>query len=349
MKATIVGGNSPVGTELTALLAERGWEVLPVVRHRLTASFLRARGYGCAVGDVTEDAELAERVYSDADVVVLAAFASPRTRRGFEPSVARETNRSLVRSAARQAPARATLIYLSTIHAFGPSVGPSRWTWYGVEKRATERDFLSAEAPAERLVLRLGQVFGPNQDKTDKIVSPVTSGEYGLVSAAEADPSNVVHTVTIVDAIEHCHSVSPPEERYSVVNSPQWSWGRVYDHYLADGESVRFTGRGGGGGSPWVDGLRAALGELQSGYRSQLKNVFRVGGRGVSLRLSHDRRRKNMREAVNDYWDRVVFDTHEFHYRPAPGPFLDGIDATEEKMSEYGRIQPLFDPEGRCP
>jgi hypothetical protein len=52
--------------------------------------------------------------------------------------------------------------------------------------------------------------------------------------------SNVVHTVTIADAVRRCTFDSISPGLYSLVNVPQWSWKEVFEHYNTSGTELIF-------------------------------------------------------------------------------------------------------------
>jgi len=336
MKVHIVGGNSQVGTELALLYREQGHDVVPVVRSRRSAWFLDHAGFDYRVADVTDPSDAGE-VLRDAELVVVTAFASKHTREGFRPDAARETNLALASNPVEYAPDDSTVVYFSTVHAFGDTVGPSDWTWYGREKRAAEKRLLKAAKKHDRsaCAFRLGHVFGANQNKTRKIIRPVSRGAYERVAVDADKPSNVVHTATIADALLTYHEADYEPDVYTVVSDPQWSWRDVYDYYTDDETSISYAGDIDSGDRSLLSrSFGRLIGALEP-YRTVLTSFLLYAPEPVNRRLSQRSRKSNVRANITAYRERNTFHTHEFDYEPAPGPHLSGVAPAEQLLEEY--------------
>ena len=76
----------------------------------------------------------------------------------------------------------------------------------------------------------MSQVFGENQPRTHYFRESL-SKEKVIVQVSPEKKSNIVHTVTIKDAIMKCLDNSSLPGIYSLVNNPQWTWQNVIDYY----------------------------------------------------------------------------------------------------------------------
>jgi len=346
MRVAIIGGNSQIGTELSFLYRADGHEVEPIVRSERSTWFLDHHGFDCTVADITDPTQASEAL-SEADIVVVSAFAGQFNRRGFRPKEARAINERLAQNSVEAASPGATVVYLSTIHAFGKAVGPSTWTSYGVEKRHVEETLLeAAEGTATNAYpFRLGQVFGVNQGKTEAIVEPIAADEYDGVAVDPDRPSNVVHTVTIRDATYAAHDGAPTPQRYTVVNRPQWTWRDVYEYHLPDSTRVTFHPSESDSSSLPMTAFRACM-RVARPYSSVLRTLLLYAPQFITIRISQYSRRSTVGDSIADLERDELFHTHEFDYDPAPGPELDGVRETRTAMSEYEPHLDAFDPVG---
>jgi hypothetical protein len=107
------------------------------------------------------------------------------------------------------------------------------WRWrnaYGRAKRAAEA-LVRAEGRRCRkpaYTFRLGHVYGPFQNISAKIQQQIASDSVVLPDKETA--SNVVFTVTIVDAIRAVLAGREQPGEYDLTNVPQWTWREVYQY-----------------------------------------------------------------------------------------------------------------------
>lgn len=333
MKVAIVGANSQVGSELALLLRTEGHDVRPVVRNRIATAFLDHAGFDCIVHDIS-DGPLRDEYADDLDVVVVAAFAPY----GIGPRRSRRTNERIVEHSVRSAPKDATVVYFSSIAAFGSEIKPdesrigSYLDTYTREKRYVESAFEDAcrEGNRSGYSFRLGHVFGDLQGKTDKIAGRFDGRATLKVNVSPDRPSNVLHTVTLLDAIETCVENDVTEGQYTVVNDPQWTWGDVFEHYLPE-TTVEYVDAG---SESFVTDLKASLWSLGRSYK-QVINPLRVFfPERVNDRIGLVRTKNAVASEIDRYEESAAFDTHEFAYRPAPGPTLPGIPETQSRLAD---------------
>lgn len=341
MKVGIVGANGQVGTGLSFLLADAGADVVPIVRSALAAATFDRYGFEYRIADVTDADEAS--VCSDLDVTVMAAFASYRSRDELRVKQARRDNERLVRNAVRSTAPDATVLYLSTVAAFGDEIGTNEWWWYGREKRRLERVF-AAELEATETTgyaFRLGHVFGPNQGIARDVHEELGRNHSVRVRADADAPSNAVHVPTIGAAIRQCVQTPVETGTYTVVNEPQWTWGDVIDYYAPDDGSVSVGfAPTSDGASRWGSHLSryafAVLRRLPYGTAELLPYVRYLPDRVGRQFYRNLQRRNRVRELQrfrrrNDYWRR------EFDYEPAPGPSIPGVELPRPEIAEAER------------
>ena len=243
MKIAFIGANSDIATELSLLLESKGHQVVPVVRNALAGAFLRSRGLTTKIADYSKP-NPRNKPLTDADVVVLAA------RAGDDNLRTRATkNRRLVANTVENAPADAAVVFFSSISAFGRDLHGSQMDTipgirnYIQEKRQTESVFRTKcdEGGRDGYVLRLGHVFGMNQSRTRQIVKTAAEKDTSLaVSVDPKAPSNVLTTPVLAETVVSCGHRDKPPGRYTTINSPQWSWKRVFQYYCPSGTTIRF-------------------------------------------------------------------------------------------------------------
>src|SRR4029079_1833711 len=149
----------------------------------------------------------APALVGDCDLVANFALAIGR------PREARERSGRVIAQAALAPPAGAKIVYFSTLSVyrrFRPANAPGGRTAYGDEKLRCERD---ARRVGRRLrkktyVLRLGHVVGELQAIRQQLRQLLAAGPV-VVPRGGALPSNVVHTLTVVDALSRIAAGAP--------------------------------------------------------------------------------------------------------------------------------------------
>jgi len=348
VRIAIVGGNSQVGTEVAFHLREWGHEVRPVVRNELAAAFLERYEFECAVADVT-DREQARSVLADVDVVVVAAHAPPFSGEIDDPRTARETNEVIVRNAFACTPPDARVVYFSTISAYGDDLYTtgSSWRLYAREKRHLESFTLELADEAGKLAypLRLGLVVGPNQNRTHRIRDAL-AGEGPLrVAVASDKPSNVLHTVTLAEAVVRCGEGDPEPDVYTVVNEPQWSWRELLESYAPAGRSLSFAESGSGDGGSSLIGTVLSLGTTAvKRYKNYLIPYQVYLPTWFNRRVIHFFRKRNVSGDIAGYQARNSLDLEEFLHRPlSVDDRVPGLSETATLLDEHPTFENVFE------
>lgn len=337
MKIGVIGANSRVGTELCFLLREEA-EVIPIVRNQVAASTFDHHGFPYRVTDITNPSE-AEKALPDLDVVVIIAFAFPGSSRGrFRPKQSRQTNESLVRNSFAFSQRDATIIYFSSIAAFGEEIGRSEWWVYVREKRHIEELFTKLQDSTTKrgYIFRVGLVFGPTQEFKE-IIEDGISNPKTYVQTDPQSVSNIVHTVTLTEAILLCSRSNIPPNRYTLVNKPQWTWEDVIGYYAPDYATITYNG----GKNKYHE--RIGLSDIpkevgQMARNTKIEEILR--GYAVYFpapilqRLEHIERRNGIETEIQEYKDGLTFHIKQFEYNPAPGPVIENLTNTQKLLEK---------------
>jgi nucleoside-diphosphate-sugar epimerase len=224
-RVAVIGANGQVASEVTLLLKQLGQDVVPVVRGRMGASFLRYMGVAVRIGSLAEEAQGAS-LLRDADIVANFALA------GGTGKEMRQANDALIRNSFRHSPAHACLLFFSTLAVNdGFNADASKRGAYGREKLRNERLFarLAREGNRRALVLRLGHVCGEHQS-----ISAAMRELIALKPVRLPDPerhANCISTAGIADVIIGlAEGRVEASGRYDLVNDPSWSWRQVLAH-----------------------------------------------------------------------------------------------------------------------
>ena len=234
MKLGLIGANGHVGTELSFLL-KNDVDLIPITRNRLGSIYLKYNAFPCLISDISKENDALESL-SDLDSVIISSYAiDPYTDSQTRSS--QKTNEEIIKNTIKFSKDNATLIYFSTIRAFSNNIVPNTSNFgikssFAKEKVHLEKLLLTESKKNKKraFVLRMSQVFGENQPRT-RYFRESLSKEKVIVQVSPEKKSNIVHTVTIKDAIMKCLDNSSLPGIYSLVNNPQWTWQNVIDYY----------------------------------------------------------------------------------------------------------------------
>ena len=212
MRVFLAGASGVIGTRMTPLLREAGYEVFGMTREADKAEALRAAGAIPVIVDVFDASALSQAVNATRpDVVIHQLTALPP---GLDPNrmaeaiprnarIRSEGTRNLV-AAARGAGAR-RLIAQSVAWAYAPgrephveddpldveSQGPRAVTVRGV---ATLEELALGAAPIEGIVLRYGHLYGPGTGSAAAGEPPtlhVDAAAWAAVAAIERGQAGI--------------------------------------------------------------------------------------------------------------------------------------------------------------
>jgi dTDP-4-dehydrorhamnose reductase len=346
MKIGFVGANSQVATELCLLLANRDdATVVPIVRNRLGSHLLRHHDLDCRIADIT-DPEEAPETLADLDIVVVAAFAWQYSHEGFQAQGARKANEALVQNAVDYSSSDARIIYFSSQAAFGDKIGApqySDWSLYTREKRNAEKLLKkrceSTGKPG--YAFRLGFVHGVNQARTTELRETVLEHAHIHLSVDPEKPSNVVYTVTLLDAILECGRENLEPGRYSIVNEPQWTWKDVCEYYKPDNVTLHFHPPNGGGGSLGI--ALSRVWKLIESHERALRTLTVYIPDAVNEFLFHKYLQEQRGGELSELQNRTIVERPAFRFNPIPGPYIDGLPKTRQRLEALEAISDLFE------
>ena len=234
MKIAVIGANGNVGTELTYLLNE-DCEVIPITRNKIGSVFLEHHGIGCRIADILNP-DMAKDALKDIDVVVNATWVSDRFS-GSQNQSSRVVNKTIIENCFKFSKKDSVIIYLSTVRAFANKVDPTTSKFwpprYDVEKQYLEKIVNKNVRKYNKkgISFRCGHVFGEGQPNTIEIRKLLSQNKKLTIAVNPNSSSNIVHIMTLKDAIFKCLDKKIKSGTYSLVNYPQWTWKEIFDFY----------------------------------------------------------------------------------------------------------------------
>jgi dTDP-4-dehydrorhamnose reductase len=234
MNLGLIGANGSIGTELSFFL-KNNVNLIPITRNQLGSIFLKHHGFSCRICDVSKEND-AKRYLSDLDTIVILSYAiDPFSGRQTRSS--QKINSDIIKNTIKFSKKNSTIIYFSTIRAFSNDIVPNTSNFlmksgYEKEKINLEKLLLSESKKNSKraIILRISQVFGTNQSRTNVFKNILSKQKISVLVDPEKK-SNIVHTVTIKDAILKCINSVSISGIYSLTNNPQWTWKEVIDYY----------------------------------------------------------------------------------------------------------------------
>ena len=342
MKLGLIGANGNVGTELCFIL-KNDFELKPITRNRLGSIFLKHHGFACTVADIAQ-AEDAKEHLSNVNVVVISSYATDPFS-GSQTQSSRKINEQIIKNSVKFSAKDATIIYFSTIRAFSHQIDPNTshfWTrpGYDKEKKHLENLFVTECKKNKKrgFALRLGHVFGKNQPRTREFIKIFSKKEI-LVRVSPDKKSNVVHVVTIKDAIMRCLDLKMKPGVYSVVNNPQWTWQDVFNYYKKPDTVIEYKSLQ--DSTPESDYVvveppfNSSFWKLLKSNKKYLSPIRYYLPSKFDAEIQKKLSIKKMMQAISSLKNEETFYSSEFSYNPIPGPFLHGLNNTKELLKNY--------------
>ena len=331
MNIAIIGANGNVGTELSLLLhKEKNIRTYPIVRNILGKAFLHAAGLPCRVAEITQESD-AQTALHDIDVAVLAAYVWPDFSLSAQQN--KQQNKQLIINTVRFTKRDAKLIYFSSIRAFSRAIDPETSfikPLYDKEKRSLERFFYRTchRFHKRGYVFRLGHVFGKYQPLTRKINELTQHTTVLTLQTSPQTVANVLHTVTLAEAILLCSSAQIPQKTYTLVNQPQWTWDDVFCYYAPSSLKIHWQEK-----KPQPQTFHLFLSffsQFFQKYYARLRALLPVS---LDRRIQDRYRIKKMQEEIArlETGTTPVY-LEAFRYNPAPGPFFPRLTTTQELL-----------------
>ena len=176
---------------------------------------------------------------------------------------------------------------------------------------------------------RIGHVFGDNQSRT-RDFKKVFSKESVIVQVDPEKKSNIVHTITIKDAIMKClQSNTLRSGIFSLVNNPQWTWKEVIEFYKNPKTNVEYI-------SPPIKHIENSLiwNFLKSNKKILAPLRYYISPKFDS-KINKKLATKRMIAAISNLKTEEPFYTSEFNYEAIPGPFLNELEDTKSLLKNY--------------
>ena len=332
MKLALIGANGNVGTELCFLL-RNDVDLKPITRNRLGAVFLNHHGFDCTISDITKDNDAKESL-SDVDVVVISSYATD-VFTGSQTRSSQLINEKIIKNSVNFSPPHAIIIYFSTIRAFSNKIDPNTpkgWTksGYDKEKITLEKILFSESTKMKKnaYALRLGHVYGDNQPRTRDLKKILSDSQISFQVKPETE-SNVVHTVTIKDAILNCIDSKTSPGTYSLVNVPQWTWKNVIDYYKKSQTIVNYKT------SKILPQENSTIWNFLKSNKKYLAPLRYYISPKYDVRINKKLSTKRMLAAIASLKTEAPFHMSLFDYNPIPGPFLKNLKNTKKLLESY--------------
>jgi putative NADH-flavin reductase len=234
IRIAILGSNGQVGAEVAAYLSvKQDVDVLCLVRSVYSAALFRVLAIPYAVFDPSDVGTLSE-LLCDRDIVADCTYPGTEL-----PDIAQTIRRNMKVVFQSMRPG-STYIYMSSIMAFGMANGArfvKRHAWcrtsYAYIKRSAEHYAQVAGGNHNVRVfnLRLGQVHGLLQGVTQEFRTLLKQPSL-VVEGNVSDLATSVFAYPVSQAILHCGLGIVQPGLHTVVSSPQWTLGELFDYYL---------------------------------------------------------------------------------------------------------------------
>jgi len=332
MKLGLIGANGSVGSELCFLLKNEV-DLKPITRNKLGSVFLKHHGFDCTISDISNETD-AKQSLSDLDVVVISSYATDPFS-GSQTRSSQQINENIIKNSIKFSKENSIIIYFSTIRAFSDKIDPNTskfWTkpGYDKEKKHLENFFISESKKRKKkaFALRIGHVFGDNQSRT-RDFKKIFSKQSIIVQVDPEKKSNIVHTVTIKDAIMKCIQSNITSGIFSLVNNPQWSWKEVIDFYKTPETNIEYRTMS---TNPPENSLVWNILKSNKKFLAPLRYYISPK---FDTKINKKFATKRMMAAISNLKTEELFYTSEFNYKPIPGPFLNNLEDTKILLKNY--------------
>ena len=332
MKLGLIGANGNVGAELCFLL-KNDVNLKPITRNRLGSIFLNHHGFDCTISDISKDVDAKESL-SDVDVVVISSYATD-VFTGSQTRSSQLINEKIIKNSVNFSPSHAIIIYFSTIRAFSNKIDPNTpkgWTKSGYDKEKITLEKIifseSTKMKQKAYALRLGHVYGDNQPRTRDLKN-ILSGSQISFQVKPETKSNVVHTVTIKDAILNCIDSETSPGIYSLVNVPQWTWKNVIDYYKKSQTIVNYKT------TKTFPQENSTIWNFLKSNKKYLAPLRYYISPKYDTRINKKLSTKRMLAAIASLKTETPFHMSLFDYNPIPGPFLKNLKNTKNLLESY--------------
>ena len=330
--------------ELCLLLREEGLEVVPIIQSEIGSAAIVSKEFPYRIADMTIEGDAAD-VLSDIDVVVFLKEATPNVPHG-QPKVAREINQKVVDNLVKYSKRSSSIIYISSISAWGGKLASK----YQHDLLVREKRFIEKRVKRKctvwnrkyknqkrAYILRVGHVMGMMQKQTNELEKLLGKGGRIYIDADGNLESNVTHIMVVIRAIVMCQNKEIKPGKYTVVNSPQWSWKEVIEYYAPEGTKIQFYGSKSGNKKSIKDNVVSMIWKMAEAQKSRLVPLLTYMSEGRNIQVVNKHLRGESKEAINNLKHKVGIGLDMFSYNPAPGKIpeieLEGLLQKYEKAT----------------
>ena len=330
--------------ELCLLLREEGLEVVPIIQSEIGSAAIVSKEFPYRIADMTIEGDAAD-VLSDIDVVVFLKEATPNVPHG-QPKVAREINQKVVDNLVKYSKRSSSIIYISSISAWGGKLASK----YQHDLLVREKRFIEKRVKRKctvwnrkyknqkrAYILRVGHVMGMMQKQTNELEKLLGKGGRIYIDADGNLESNVTHIMVVIRVIVMCQNKEIKPGKYTVVNSPQWSWKEVIEYYAPEGTKIQFYGSKSGNKKSIKDNVVSMIWKMAEAQKSRLVPLLTYMSEGRNIQVVNKHLRGESKEAINNLKHKVGIGLDMFSYNPAPGKIpeieLEGLLQKYEKAT----------------
>jgi dTDP-4-dehydrorhamnose reductase len=332
MKIAVIGANGNVGTELCYILQDI-CDVIPIVRNKIGSVFLEHHGIKCRIGDLM-NSENAKAILQDVDVIINATWVSDRFS-GSQNQTSRLINKTIIENSFRYSKKNAVIIYLSTIRAFANKVDPTTSKYwpprYDVEKQFLEKIMKKNAVKYNKkgISFRCGHVFGEGQPNTIEIRKKLSENKKITVPVNPNTASNILHIITLKEAVFKCLDKNIKSGTYSLVNNPQWTWKEIFNFYNNNCD-LKFI-------SPNSEKTRLnqKIYRLLKGKRKFLIPVLYHMPKRFEPKIIMEMSIRKYKSEINKLKLEETITNGNFAYLPIPGIKLSNLTKTKELLKNY--------------
>ena len=327
MKIAVIGANGNVGTELSYLLKDE-CDIIPIVRNKIGSVFLEHHGIKCRIADIANP-DMAKSALKDIDIVVNSTWVSDRFS-GSQNQTSRLVNKTIIENSFKYSKKNAVIIYLSTVRAFANKVDPTTSKFwpprYDVEKQFLEKIVKKDAAKYNKkgISFRCGHVFGEGQPNTRAIRKLLSQNKKITINVNPNALSNILHIMTLKDAIFKCLNENIKSETYSLVNHPQWTWKEIFDFYNNNCE-LKFV-------SPNAkkSSISQTIFKLLKGKKKYLIPILYNIPKKYESRIIMELSIRKYKSEINKLELEEKVTNANFNYIPIPGIQLSNLSETKE-------------------
>jgi hypothetical protein len=183
--------------------------------------------------------------------------------------------------------------------------------------------------------------LGPLQLWTTELEAAIQGREVLTVPASPDTEANVLHTVTLADAIGRCGREVVEPGLHNCVNEPQWTWREVIEYYMPASKDVDFQGPSSGEAGTKLNLIGTATTAMEP-LHAKLLPLFEYLPETVFYYLKNKYLRKTTASEITSITARRTLDLKICYMDPIPGPNLPGLPETRRRLEDRHPLKDVF-------